>query len=227
MSVPVSGISQTTTVRQRLDSFGYQPRMIKTNPNINSDCPRPGKDAKQEYVSVHAPNKQGICSFLGPNSHFHEPSCNRIDNVGLDNQTLPMISFGREVIETVEEVKRDFYQNLEPVVRAAYSRGPFMVSRSGAPTRRGLQGINCGYQLTWPGRLDQLPERSAMIGLFGEPGTIKMEQWVGNQQMDQATRSLQQSIREYVSNPSPLLTFPFVFLSHSRLYLMKLSHVPS
>lgn len=196
MSVPMQRIPHFTTVRQRLDSFGYHPRIINTTPTISLTKLRPDNDAKHEKVTVHAPTKQGIFNFLGPNFLFHEPCCDPTNYVGLENQTLPMISLGREVIETLEEVKRDFYQNFEPVVRAAYSQGPFMVSRSAPPTRTGRSGLNCGYQLTWPGMENQLHERSAMIGIFREPGTIKVEQWVGVRDMDPITQTLQQTIRE-------------------------------
>jgi hypothetical protein len=70
-----------------------------------------------------------------------------------------------------------------------------MSSRSGAPTGPSRSAINCGYQLTWPGAGDRMWERSAMIGLFMEPGAIKEDQWNGKSAPNWATTFLQKTIR--------------------------------
>lgn len=161
--------------------------------------------AAWKRFSFCKPTWEGVGAFLGPGPH--ESGCHPILNVFSYNLFHPAISVGMPVINTVEDVKRDFYQNFEYMVRSGFSTGPFMTSRSDVPVDTTLPTESCIYRLTWPRRIDQLHEKSAMIGLFRKPGTIKPSQWEGslgglNLQIDASTRKLQQNIREYVSRIS-------------------------
>lgn len=143
------------------------------------------------------PTWGGIGAFLGVGPH--ESSRNPVIDVFASNHTLSFVSVGKPVINTVEDVKRDFYQNFEHMVREKLSNGPFTTTRIDVPKEQTLPVENCVYRLTWPGKSNQIHEKSAMIGLFREPGSIKVSQWdvpmdEWNLPVDESTRDLQRSI---------------------------------
>lgn len=185
MPASIEEILGVFTVEERLFRFDYQKTVIR--PILKTSC----IDEIDNTTTGHRPTIHGVCDFLGPDTDFHEPECARVNRRGLHHLTPINWSIGTRFVTNRREVEIDFYQNFEPPIHAAFSQSPQMYSRSDAPQgpmRRERPDMNCGYQLTWPQTSDSLYERSAMIGLFKDPGTIQSK--VG--------KALLEEIRQYV-----------------------------
>ena len=192
--------SHLTATEKALRAFVYRERGTRSplTKNENQET-RLGsiEDEIWSSFSFCKPTWEGIGAFLGVGPH--ESSRNPVIDFFASNHTLSFVSVGKPVINTVEDVKRDFYQNFEHMVREKLSNGPFTTTRIDVPKEQTLPVENCVYRLTWPGKSNQIHEKSAMIGLFREPGSIKVSQWdvpmdEWNQPVDESTRDLQRSI---------------------------------
>lgn len=185
MPATTERIVGVSTVEERLFGFDYQKTVIW--PILQASC----IDEIDNNATGHRPTIHGVCDFLGPDTDFNEPECPPVNRRGLDHLTPINWSIGTRFVTNRREVEIDFYQNFEPLIHAAFSQSPLMYSRSDAPPgpmRRERPDMNCGYQLTWPRTSDSLHERSAMIGLFKDPGIIQSK----------VDKALLEEIREYV-----------------------------
>ncbi|KAJ5457544.1 hypothetical protein N7475_008932 [Penicillium sp. IBT 31633x] len=136
---------------------------------------------------------------LGPNYDIIPGARQRsiVDDLGLD-LPIPDLVFGSgQVISTLEDVIRDFYQSFEPVFRLPFSAAPLLCSKPNGP--EGFFGSTprpC-YQLTWARRGEHSNERTAMIGLFTAPGSIAVKEWIGLEEPGQRTQNLLQEMKSH------------------------------
>lgn len=197
--------SHLTATEKALRAFVYRERGTRSPLTENEKQETRLGSIEDEIWSSFSfckPTWEGVGAFLGVGPH--ESSRNPVIDVFASNHTLSFVSVGKPVINTVEDVKRDFYQNFEHMVREKLSNGPFTTTRIDVPKEQTLPVETCVYRLTWPGKSNQIHEKSAMIGLFREPGSIKVSQWdvpmdEWNLPVDESTRDLQRSISKYVS----------------------------
>ena len=116
-----------TTVYRLIHRFEHREPVFETT----ESCQTYSMPGPKEYPNIHQkkniynhiPTKEGIDWFLRPDRSHGEPETPIVDNLCLANPALPLPQNAKQVIASIEDVQRDFYQNFNSIFSQRLLKG--------------------------------------------------------------------------------------------------------